>query len=387
MSATGTVSRLGDFSRQFTAALASAVIVDFIVFCQFASKQEREDWLMKFLLPYYFTASVVKTRKRSASREVFLSSVEVEIPEVTGQSAPLVATVKHPGYTQTYSEAFDRSYHGFNGNFYSNLRGKPRLQELAWGRHASKVGGLPKVGQEVVEGLLVQWSDVPDVKEGDIFGERVRTWLHSDQDRFREAAIRSVDGLIAVDGALMRPCAEPRIGFTVRTGIPESPFIVDTPEHEGRTWVRNDPRMYDPTRESFFRLTDNERAQAWYAEFGGHDNSTAIQVEIYEPDYFEFDRTTDLYLRLTSAFVEGVTSELGGKSDEFVDAWKTVRSWTKLDPDRMTQKMVVAQVGDLVRGMEPSYLRDQLGRAVSDWSVEYHLEANVRQRQDSGPRL
>ncbi|MCV9964814.1 hypothetical protein OIU34_23255 [Pararhizobium sp. BT-229] len=317
---------------------------------------------MKYLIPFVYPAQVVLKRQRHFRNEVYLSSVEVEIPVVPGADVPVAATVTDSRDTRVFRH--------HNGKFYVNNLEGMTIDDIISGEQADRFAGyLPHAHNDRRYVELVQfWREKPDRKESDVVGaENVRGWGHSSKEEWSQRVRENLSKIAIIDGAVWHRVPEPRLVVNTSFVNPAPHLTTDDFELD-RQWRKDSPAgnlhlLYA----SNFNLGDMDLAEDWLRSHS-KDVWKPVSVEVFDPSVFLFDRAQDLSIRLASSFLNGVASELVTKSDSFVETWKDIRIAARSAGDRETQTYLAERISSCLHEIEYAPLRERLEQVLDDWS-------------------
>lgn len=345
---------------------------------------------MKLRIPYVFAAHVILNRGRSAKGELFLSSVDVDLPEVEEADAPVVLKVTQPGMLGHADEQVD--YRHYDGNFYVPSRLPGRLAEIVspTRRHES-LTRLFEVFQPSVlrlpgqlEPLIAAWMANPPQHQDELMGPEIRHMGESRQAEARAAVLDSLGAAILLDGRAWRRIDEPRFVLGMESDYSRA-HIVHQRFDEGRD---REHSGQIPNAAAYFSPNDIDALNLALASgLSGRRFEQDFEIDVIDPSVFDFDRTGDLARRIATHFSYGDVQALPGRSREFLLDWCDVRELLKGEMDLSAQEEVARLVEKRLPDLGETPYGATLARMVAVWQSAAASMAPNPQSEPGSPRV
>lgn len=270
---------------------------------------------MKFTIPFAYRAEVLFPRAEGPKEEVFIETIEVDIPELATGDLDEALRYRIGGES--------RSIHVGENGF---------LEEI-WRRmgRAAVADLFPTRGMGTpVERLIYRHHPYGSAEYSAIWAwysndrarsgrdpAKVREWYRSDREETLQKVEPFYRSIVSIDGLALVPCAEPKF---------VSPSLNLCTENLTYT---SDPNVVgDPLSKPVFNVLDFASAQedaAARRDWEGHLNYDPGSIEILIPEAFTFDRGRQSLEWAASYLFDVLSKDIRRLPDEAVADWMALR--------------------------------------------------------------
>lgn len=337
---------------------------------------------MSATIPFFFQAKVVLADSPAQTGRTFVSSVAVDIPEVTADEAPVVLAIRELDNPRAAPEGI--SYRHFGGDFYvesplgtsfvsviSTREATDGLRILMASfvrEGAKRYWGTPSHNQLSEAAAL--WAARGEHADGDVIGtpgETVEKWLESDRTAAGDAAAAIAGQFLIVDGICWTRVDEPRFAVEVEVNRGRA-ILVHEPLAENRRHLdRNGNRSH---MRVLFSPTETSHIQAWF----DRDDQTRSRsfdamylVDVIDPTVFAVDSARDVAVRAAVSFVHYFPEIMPSKSRDFVNAWMDIRDCVADEPDADAQREIARLITGAADEIGHSQYRAAILGMVEIW--------------------
>jgi len=277
---------------------------------------------MRVRVPFFYDATVAMGRSTRLRKEVFVETIEGEVPEVSGNEAPVAMSVCR-------SEV-DVEFRHFGGRFIATPPKFPEDMEMVRGLAPSTgnrfAGPIAQCfGRELpitVTYEIQQWLGDPDYEKNlKADPMKVKEWVSSNRGTRLALAEAVLAGMVIVDGRPWFAVEEPKLAFS---GVMTNMLTVTENDVSHATGKR---MWGHPITAPVFNATDlHETLEFCHARFGAFRECFprhSYRVEM--PEVFAFDRGRHALEWAASDAVETCASSIRSLSDSAVSAWMAAR--------------------------------------------------------------
>jgi hypothetical protein len=340
-------------------------------------------------IPYLYEARVkYPPRKRDDLsavhfRNLHVGTTEIEIPEVSGDGAPVVMTARGVGAMR--EDVMHVRHH--NGGFYytsSKTIGRggfsTTVEMLRRGSGAFD-GSHPNMHPVV---RAYRKHDIPSAKDGQygltkwLSGEKLvvpkgeTIWERHDEGL--ALALSAIDPMIMIDGEVWVKAFEPTLALSVMVENYRDTRVridISNAQHLGQRYFGKADvgkhHMETPIRSQVFPVSDPAGAIEAATGFGlRHGVAVAFaDLEIHDHGVFRFDASDSHLARTASQCLSMMAGDLAGQADQVIGNWLSLKeTLLQVQDGELEASALVSALETSIRSIRDEKVRQEIAAAL-----------------------